>query len=181
MVTISQIGLGGGCHWCTEAVFQSLRGVEKVAQGFVASTGEHANFSEAILVHFNTELVSLPTLIEIHLHTHKSTSNHSMRAKYRSAIYTFTETQHDSAVFHLEGFQKDFDQGLVTKILPFSEFKTSRDALQNYYGKNPKKPFCETYINPKLKLLLHQFSAHAHPEKLNHLRKDDKSTTAHSK
>ena len=82
-----KIALGGGCHWCTEAVFQSLIGVERVEQGYVASTGNNNSFSEAVIVHFNTERISLKTLIEIHLHTHKSTSNHSLRERYRSAVY----------------------------------------------------------------------------------------------
>lgn len=78
---IQKIGLGGGCHWCTEAVFQSLIGIEKVEQGFIASTEEYNTFSEAVIVHFDSEVISAKTLIEIHLYTHKSTSQHSMRSK----------------------------------------------------------------------------------------------------
>ena len=88
-----KIAFGGGCHWCTEAVFQSIKGVLKVEQGFVASTKKNSSFSEAVIVHFEDSKIALKTLIEIHLHTHKSTSNHSMRSKYRSAIYTFSEVQ----------------------------------------------------------------------------------------
>ena len=84
-----KIAFGGGCHWCTEAVFQSLKGVEKVEQGFITSYDQNNTFSEAVIVDFNTEKIDLKTLVEIHLHTHKSTSNHSMRKKYRSAIYVF--------------------------------------------------------------------------------------------
>ena len=61
----TKIALGGGCHWCTEAVFQSLIGVHKVEQGFVASTDENTSFSEAVIVHFSPEAISLQTLIEI--------------------------------------------------------------------------------------------------------------------
>ena len=89
IVNTSKIGFGGGCHWCTEAVFQSLIGVEKVEQGFVASFNLHNELSEAVIVHFNHKRISLQTLIEIHLLTHSSTSDHAMRKKYRSAIYTF--------------------------------------------------------------------------------------------
>ena len=180
MSELSKIALGGGCHWCTEAVFQSLKRVGKVEQGYVASTQENSSFSEAIIVHFITENVSLKTLIEIHLHTHKSTSNHSMRDKYRSAIYTFTKVQHDESEILVESFQKNFDQNLVTKVLPFLEFKPSRENIQNYYQKNPEKPFCETFINPKLKLLLKQFSAFTNQDKLNHLKADEKYETQHS-
>ena len=80
---IDQIALGGGCHWCTEAIFQSLIGVIKVEQGYVSSTGENSIFSEAVIIHFNAAKISLSNLIEIHLHTHNSISHHSMRDKYR--------------------------------------------------------------------------------------------------
>ena len=156
--TIPKIALGGGCHWCTEAVFQSLKGVGKVEQGYVASTGENSSFSEAVVIHFNVEEISLRTLIEIHLHTHKSTSAHSMRDKYRSAVYTFSKKQSNQAEEILKLLQTGFDKKLITKVYPFSAFKSSREQLLNYYYSNPNKPFCETFINPKLQLLLEQFA-----------------------
>ncbi|MFK7834193.1 MAG: peptide-methionine (S)-S-oxide reductase [Winogradskyella sp.] len=175
MAKTTKIGLGGGCHWCTEAVFQALKGILKVEQGYVASSDANSWFSEAVIVHFNSELISLQTLIEIHLHTHKSTSAHSMRHKYRSAIYYFSEVQKTEAQFILNGFQTTFQNQLITNIYPFSEFKASREAIQNYYLKNPEKPFCERFINPKLKVLLHQFSEfvafEAIPEKLKTIQK----------
>ncbi|RZN83407.1 MAG: peptide methionine sulfoxide reductase [Winogradskyella sp.] len=158
MKSLTKIALGGGCHWCTEAVFQSLKGVEKVKQGYVASTDENSSFSEAVIVHFNAEVISLQNLIEIHLHTHKSTSAHSMRKKYRSGIYTYSEEQYNLAMNILNEFQTEFENKLITKVFPFSEFKASREAIQNYYQKNPKKPFCERFINSKLNLLLDKFS-----------------------
>ena len=85
---IDSIGLGGGCHWCTEAVFLNLKGVVRVEQGWISASGA-VEFSEAVLVHFNPEKISIKDLIAVHLHTHKSTSSHSMRSKYRSAVYTF--------------------------------------------------------------------------------------------
>lgn len=154
---LDKIALGGGCHWCTEAVFQSLKGVERVEQGYVASTGEQASFSEAVVVHFNKEKISLHTLIEIHLHTHKSTSAHSMRDKYRSAIYTFSEKQNVEAEEIIKSLQSDFENRIITKVHPFSEFKPSREQLLNYFYSNPNKPFCEIFINPKLLLLSERF------------------------
>ncbi|MGI9532975.1 peptide-methionine (S)-S-oxide reductase [Lutimonas sp.] len=154
----TKIALGGGCHWCTEAVFQSLKGVDRVEQGYVASIDENSTFSEAVIVHFNPDLISLQTLIEVHLHTHKSTSAHSMRDRYRSAIYIFSEKQSEEARNILNGFQTEFENQLITEIYPFSEFKTSREAIQNYYLKNPERPFCKKFIDPKLKLLQEKFS-----------------------
>lgn len=75
----SKIGLGGGCHWCTEGVFESLLGVSKVNQGWIASSGKDSDFSEAVEVYFDPAVISLSDLIEIHLYTHASRSNHSMK------------------------------------------------------------------------------------------------------
>lgn len=159
MEHITKIAFGGGCHWCTEAVFQFLKGVVRVDQGYVASVDAHESFSEAVILEFDSNQISLRTLIEIHLHTHKSTSNHSMRKKYRSAVYTFDEDQLKNSKIILKEFQVDFKNELITEVLPFFQFKASRESIQNYYQKNPQKPFCETFINPKLKLLLDRFSS----------------------
>ncbi|MDW5287987.1 peptide-methionine (S)-S-oxide reductase [Formosa sp. PL04] len=156
--TENKIAFGGGCHWCTEAVFQSLNGVRLVEQGYIASTGDASTFSEAVIVHFNPLVISETVLLEIHLHTHKSTSMHSMRHAYRSAVYVFSEIQHKSLSNLLNGFQKDFNNCLITKVYSFHAFRASRDAIKNYYLNNPEKPFCERYIAPKLLFLLERYS-----------------------
>ncbi|AXT21232.1 peptide methionine sulfoxide reductase [Flavobacteriaceae bacterium AU392] len=169
---LSKIGFGGGCHWCTEAVFQSLIGVENVEQGWIASEDLNDTFSEAVIVTFNSEIIPLETLTNIHLHTHKSTSNHSMRSKYRSAVYYFKEPQKVDLKNIITQLQSDFNTSIITQILPFKAFKPSREAITNYYYNNPYKPFCEQFINPKLKLILHKFSKYASKEKLQFLIKD---------
>lgn len=169
MEKLSKISFGGGCHWCTEAVFQSINGVEKVEQGYVASIDENSSFSEAVIVHFNTDWVNLKTLIEIHLLTHKSASNHSMRSKYRSAIYVFDDLQRQEVVGLMGLIQKEHIEKFVTGVLTFEDFKPSREAITNYYYDNPKKPFCETFINPKLKVLLQEFSNFVNHEKVEQL------------
>ncbi|KAA5828027.1 peptide methionine sulfoxide reductase [Algibacter amylolyticus] len=172
METLQKIALGGGCHWCTEAVFQSLIGVLKVEQGFVASTGNNSTFSEAVIVHFNPEIIPLKSLIEIHLHTHKSTSSHSMRNKYRSAVYVFSEEQKEESKQIIKGFQSQFENQVITEVLPFASFKASRAQIQNYYYSNPEKPFCETFINPKLKVLLSKFLKYTNQERLKHIKNE---------
>jgi peptide-methionine (S)-S-oxide reductase len=176
MNKLNKIVLGGGCHWCTEAVFQSLIGVSKVEQGFVASTDANSEFSEAVIVYFDDSKIPLSILIEVHLHTHKSTSNHSMRTKYRSAIYTFSEDQNNLVKSHLELFQFQFQNKLITQILPFDRFKASREQIQNYYYNNPEKPFCESFINPKLQMLLKNFSKYTDQNKLKHLKNESRTT-----
>lgn len=148
-----QIGLGGGCHWCTEAVFQSLRGVTSVEQGYISSTGKNNSFSEAVIVSYNPLTIELKDLIEIHLHTHKSTSAHSFREKYRSAVYYFDNSQKPIIKSYLNELNRDFENELITQVLKFHAFKASRTELINYYLNNPEKPFCKRYIHPKLDLL----------------------------
>lgn len=166
---IQKIAFGGGCHWCTEAVFQSLLGVVDVAQGWIQSTEENATFSEAVIVQFDATLIPLKVLTEIHLRTHKSTAQHSMRTKYRSAIYYYNELQQKNVNQILLELQQGFKEKIITQVLPFNGFKPSRDEITNYYYSNPTKPFCEQYITPKLKLLLHDFSSFADKGKLKHL------------
>ena len=162
-----KIGFGGGCHWCTEAVYLSLKGVVNVEQGFIAQKEGASSFSEAVIVTYNTLEIGLRELIEIHLHTHKSTSEHSMRTKYRSAIYTFDETMYDLSTLYLRELQLDFEQKIITQVYSFKEFKYSNKEFQNYFYSDPEKPFCKTYIKPKLKLILQQFSKYADANKIN--------------
>lgn len=158
MQKIQKIGLGGGCHWCTEAVFQSLKGVFKVEQGFIASKGLHESFSEAVIVHFSEDTIALKDIISIHLHTHNSTSQHSMRNKYRSAVYVFSDADVSPLSIIVKNLQYDFDKKIITQVLPFGAFKTSDSKFHDYYYTDPKRPFCRTHIAPKLRLLLDKFS-----------------------
>jgi peptide-methionine (S)-S-oxide reductase len=170
---IQKVAFGGGCHWCTEAVFQSLVGVRDVAQGWVQSNGENNTFSEAVIVEFDANKIPLKVLVEIHLRTHKSTVQHSMRTKYRSAIYFYDAEQEVILRKLLTELQADFEANIITQVLPFVAFKASREEITNYYYSNPKKPFCEQFINPKLQLLLREFSNYTATEKLQHLEELD--------
>ena len=162
-----KIGLGGGCHWCTEAVFLSLIGVAKVEQGFIATKEDAVTFSEAIIVHYNPEIIRLGDLIQIHLYTHNSTADHSMRSKYRSAVYVFKHADFKKVEATLTRLQSDFSKPLVTKAQHFGAFKPSLPQFHNYYYSNPEKPFCDTYIAPKLALLMEKFKRNLDLEKVN--------------
>lgn len=166
MNLISKIGFGGSCHWCTEAIFQSLKGVTNVQQGWIASEGNASSFSEAVIVSFDEVIISLQTLIAIHLHTHSCTSKHSMRSKYRSAIYTYNDDQIKPAQEAIIILQKEFDSPIITEIIPFIDFKLNNENYLNYYYSNPQKPFCENVVGPKLRLLLQNFSNHIDSKKL---------------
>lgn len=161
-----EIGFGGGCHWCTEAVFLSLKGILNVKQGWIAAKPPQDWFSEAILANYNADIITLKDLIEIHLHTHASTSNHSMRNKYRSAVYVFNEEEEKEAKKIILELQADFEQTLITEVLLFADFKSSLPEHLDYYYSNPDKPFCALYINPKLKMLQTKFRKLADADKI---------------
>jgi len=158
-----RIGFGGGCHWCTEAVFQSLQGVSKVEQGFIKSFAPHDTFSEAVIVTFDSQAIPLDVLIEVHLRTHASTSLHKMRRKYRSAVYAFSKEQAIDARGQISELQRGFDDPIVTNTLLFDGFKPSLDQFQDYYRTDSEKPFCKTYIDPKLNTIRKQFSRYYDP------------------
>ena len=157
---MQKVGFGGGCHWCTEAIFDSLKGVSQVEQGWITSTHQNATTpSEAVIVHYDETLISLETLTEIHLQTHNATSNHTFREKYRSAIYTFDEVQEIKAQNILKEKQKLFEKPLVTKVYSFGIFRLNDEQYLNYYKSNPEKPFCQVRIEPKLQILLKKYQA----------------------
>lgn len=166
MTATDRVGLGGSCHWCTEAIFLSLRGVVKVEQGWLASVNDDDWFSEGIIVTFEPAIISLADLIAVHLHTHSCTANHSMRQKYRSAVYVYSEPQHQEAQQSIESLQDDFEQKIITRVLSYSAFKLNGEQYQNYYYDNPEKPFCENIINPKLRILMQKFSDKVDNQKL---------------
>lgn len=154
---MQKIGFGGSCHWCTEAIFRSLKGVNSVDQGWITSDAENETPSEAVIVHFDQEEISLETLIAIHLHTHSCTAQHIMRGKYRSAVYTFNNTQLKASAATIKALQTEFEQPIITKTLPFKTFKLNSENYLDYYYKDPSKPFCQNIVNPKLKALLNRF------------------------
>lgn len=147
---MKKVSLGGSCHWCTEAIFQSLKGVTTVFQGWVASTDENNSFSEAVIIEYDEAVITLKTLVEVHLHTHSSTSNHSFRKKYRSAVYYYSEEQRHAILKIIQELQNDFAETIITQVLTFKSFKVNIEEQLNYYKQNPEKPFCKNIINPKL-------------------------------
>ena len=155
---IKKIGFGGGCHWCTEAVFQSLRGVLLVEQGYISSTEPYCSFSEAVIVSYDSLTLDIRSLIEIHIRTHSSTSRHRLRDKYRSAVYYFSDAQPQAAAQALHEIQKEFEKEIITLVLPFVSFKESSEQFKNYYQQGPERPFCQLYIDPKLDRIKAEYS-----------------------
>ena len=142
-------------------MFDHLHGVSNVEQGFAASDPPSDAWSEAVRVHYDAHAIPLPVLLDIHLRTHSSTSQHSMRGKYRSAVYV----EDDGATVRrtLAELQSGFDAPLITQVLPLRAFRLNEARFRDYYKTDPERPFCKTYIDPKLALLRREFGAAYRP------------------
>lgn len=155
---------GGGCFWCTEAVFQQLRGVESVVSGY--SGGQTLNpdyrsvcngktgYAEVIQVQFDPTQISYADLLRIHLATHDPTTLNRQGAdrgtQYRSVIFTENAEQQAIAQQVIAEMQSAFDEPLVTQIVPLDTFYKAEDYHQNYYRSNPSAGYCQAVISPKL-------------------------------
>ena len=160
---------GGGCFWCTEAIFQRLKGVGKVESGY--SGGKLANPTynevcsgstghvEVVQVTFNPEIVSYKELLEVFWKTHDPTTlnrqGNDVGTQYRSVIFYHNESQKALA----EKYRKELDEAgvfdgtIVTAIEPFVNFYKAEDYHQNYFDANGNQPYCRLVILPKVKKL----------------------------
>lgn len=156
---VEKIGLGGGCHWCTEGIFQTLAGVAQVEQGFLRSDPPCDTWAEGVIVHFDPHVIGLPTLIEVHLRTHRAVAPFIGTSKYRSAIYLGNDEQRKLAIEAIDSLQHEFDGAIGTRVLAFKGFEASDEQFRNYYASDPDRSFCRRYIDPKLEIIRRDFAA----------------------
>lgn len=167
---MQQALLGGGCFWCTEAVFLQLKGVEKVISGYAGGdtinptyeqicTG-NTNHAEVILIDFDEQQISFKQLLNVFFTTHDPTTlnrqGNDIGTQYRSVIYYFNDEQKVQAEAYIaELTAQDLD--IVTALSPVPMFYPAEDYHQNYYAKNPSQGYCNFAIPPKLMKLQSQF------------------------
>lgn len=149
-----RVGVGGGCHWCTEAVFELLPGVSRVAQGYIRSLAPDEEFAEAVLLRYDRQRLSLQRLLEVHLHSHACSAPQARAGKYRSAIYVFDAEQAARVREGLAALRWQCESPPLTRVLLFAGFRRSPLARRHYYARDPGRPFCCRYIRPKLERLL---------------------------
>ena len=155
---MEKIGFGGGCHWCTEGVFQALRGVLQVDQGFIQSEAPSDAWAEGVIVTFDPSIIRLEILVEVHLRTHSASVTYSPEGRYRSAIYVFEPDQRGEAERTVARLAQPTTETARTLVLPFTGFRSSEARYQNYYRTDPNRPFCRRYIDPKLDYIRKNFS-----------------------
>lgn len=87
--TLEKMGFGGGCHWSTEAIFQSIIGVSNVKQGYLSVANKPNKYFEGVLISYDPLIISLQKLIEIHINTHVGATRASFRSGYQSGVYAY--------------------------------------------------------------------------------------------
>lgn len=155
----AKIGFGGGCHWCTEGVFQSLRGVIQVDQGYIRSDPPADTWAEAVIVTYEPSVIALDVLCDIHLRTHEAGRHYDIRSKYRSAIYTSNEEQDRAARDATAAANANGVKAVRTRVMRLLAFKPSEEQFKNYYRKNPERRFSRRFIDTKLDVLRTHYSS----------------------
>lgn len=164
---------GGGCFWCTEAVFERVKGVSKVVSGYTgghepnpsyeAVCGKQTGHAEAVQVTFDPAVVSYKQLLEIFFATHDPTTLNRQRAdvgpQYRSAVFTHSDEQKRVA----EGVIAELNQSvfggkIVTEVKPLDVFYPAEEYHQGFYRENPNQGYCMAVVGPKVAKFRKQFA-----------------------
>ena len=164
----------GGCFWCTEAIFQRIKGVENSKPGYTGGKIKNPGYkevctgrtghAEAIQIEYDDSLVSYETLMEIFFATHNPTTLNQQGAdkgtQYRSGIFYTSEEQKQQAEDFILKLNKSnfYDAPIVTEITPFEVFYNAEENHQNYYNQNSEQRYCDFTITPKLEKIKKIFS-----------------------
>src|SRR5260370_27044477 len=155
---------GGGCFWCTEAIFQMLPGVKSVTSGYAGGTKENPTYkevctgqtghAEVIQIEFDPKIVSYETILSTFWEAHDPTTLNRQGAdsgtQYRSIILYSNEDQKAAAEKSKAEAQKSFHSPIVTEIVPLKKFYKGEGYHQDYYRNNSDAPYCRAVIRPKV-------------------------------
>jgi len=159
---------GGGCFWCTEALFERVKGVKSAVNGYAAGKTENPTYkqvcsgltghAEVIQVEYDPKQVSYETLLEIFFETHDPTTLNKQGAdegtQYRSIILYHDEAQKQAAEKIKRVLATNYKDPITTEIVPLKKFYAAEDYHQDYFAKNPNAPYCAFVIRPKLQKFL---------------------------
>jgi peptide-methionine (S)-S-oxide reductase len=155
---------GGGCYWCTEAIYQMLPGVKSVASGFAGGAKENPTYkevcagttghAEVIQIEYDPKVISYEKLLDTFWEAHDPTTlnrqGNDVGTQYRSIVLYKTEAEKAAAEKSKAAAQKNFNSPIVTEIVPLKKFWKAEDYHQNYYRTNPNEGYCRMVIRPKV-------------------------------
>ena len=170
---LAELIIGGGCFWCTEAMFLSLDGVTMVESGYSGGLVKNPSYkevcsgetghAECIKITYDPKRISYDDLIEIHLHSHDPTTLNrqggDVGTQYRSVIFYSTDAEKEHLEKKLKEAQSDFSKPIVTTLEKMTVFYKAEDYHQNYYELNKdKNPYCQV-VSEKLYKMMKKYSS----------------------
>lgn len=170
--------LGGGCFWCTEAVFQRVKGVKHVESGYSGGAIKNPTYreictgrtghAEVIKITYDPEQLDYADLLRIFFSTHDPTTlnrqGYDTGTQYRSVIFYQNEKEQQIADAVVEEMGTYFDDPIVTELGPLGAYYPADESHQNYYNENENQPYCSAIISPKIQKLRALFSDRLKPE-----------------
>jgi len=164
---------GGGCFWCTEAVFKMIKGVVSVEPGYAGGTKENPTYEEVSTgetghievtkIEFDPDNISFRELLSVFFSSHDPTSvdrqGDDVGHQYRSSIFYTTTEQKDISQEVIKEINSSSKEGsaIVTEVRPLDRFYPAEDYHKDYYGNHKNLPYCALVINPKLNKIKEEF------------------------
>ncbi|MEM3637629.1 MAG: peptide-methionine (S)-S-oxide reductase MsrA [Conexivisphaerales archaeon] len=165
--------LGGGCFWCTEAIFSEIRGVKMVEPGYSGGSVPNPSYeqvctdetghAEVVKVTFDNEQIELDELLTVFFMTHDPTTpnrqGNDVGTQYRSIILYTNQAQKETAEKVMKKIEKDvWKKKIVTELVPFKAFYPAEEYHRNYFKRNSEQPYCRLVIAPKVSKLREHYS-----------------------
>jgi peptide-methionine (S)-S-oxide reductase len=171
MVKTETVILGGGCFWCTEAVFRMFKGIISTTPGYAGGNKSNPTYeqvcsgntghAEVLKVEYDADTISLDKILEIFFSMHDPTSADRQGAdvgsQYRSMILYESEKQKYLIQKFVKIEQKKFSRSIITEVKKLSAFYPAEDHHKDYYAKNPLQPYCLLVIAPKVRKIRKEF------------------------
>ncbi|MCX7175058.1 MAG: peptide-methionine (S)-S-oxide reductase MsrA [Proteobacteria bacterium] len=166
--------LGGGCFWCLDAVFLRLKGVTSVVSGYCGGKTANPGYrdicegntghAEVVQVRFDPDVIAYPDLLDVFFAIHDPTTlnrqGNDVGTQYRSVIFTHSAEQAAIAARTIAALDAAgaYPDPIVTQVLPIPAFYPAEDYHQDYFANNPRQPYCQAVVAPKLAKFLKKFS-----------------------
>ena len=166
---------GNGCFWCTEAIFQRIKGVKEVLPGYTGGTVKNPSYkevcngttghAEAIQIIYDPKIITYRELLDVFFYTHDPTTLNRQGAdvgtQYRSAIFYHDRSQKKDAELMISQLESEgvYNDKIVTEITPFDVYYKAESYHQNYYNNNKNQGYCRAVINPKLDKFFKKYSS----------------------
>jgi len=179
MGDLQTIVLGGGCFWCTEAVYVNVRGVTDVESGYANGTVAHPSYeqvctgetghNEVVKLTYDPAQISTRQILEIFFVVHDPTTldrqGNDVGSQYRSGIYWTTDEQKQVAEDIVRELNHDklFGKPVVTEVLPLASYYPAEEYHQDFFAKNPHQGYCMAVAAPKVAKFRKTFAALARP------------------